>query len=262
MNLIKSTIAYPLSIPGMEEKRIIRSEGSRSRWIRIVLFWDEIHSKNPLKIIHHQYAAVVDCKSDKKNIYNDDSKIILAYKFAGIALFSPLYNLIKTIYHLIFPLSIGIEIHEELKRIKIAEKSALTQLPLRQLTKRITVVVLNNFLNVIKTPMIAIALTVVCISFLIFSAFNSEMLYYGRIAVGKLSKENLWGREKSDHNFPCMSPIGNLTTISKRKYIEPDTMYEADPGTQLHGLNNLARSHISHLEGVESKPYISDFLKN
>lgn len=250
------TPKYPLSIPGLPQERILRKDGLKSEWVHVVCSWKEIKKvKNQTKIIPHNYEAVANCITKKFYIndekwtfkpFADDPIVPIGVKLSFLAVATPVVMLAKTIYHIFFPVSLAYQIYNTVKEAKEQEAAKNgKKITTRDLATRIIKVIGKNFLDIVKTPLYAIAMAIVALGSVILSIFKSDMLYHGRAAFGELLMSLNWGKKKTIWTIaPCMQPIADLNKDERKKYyVQKDTEYEGPPGTMIHGLNNLARSH-------------------
>lgn len=253
-------VKYPLNIPGLPEDRIIR-ENPESKWARIVCVWNQQvkNEAGDLKIIPHPYEAVINCKNYK--VYNDDQKLAnkfkesdfsLKTKFIILSFITPYEYAIRTIYLAILPLSLGLKIYSIYQKAKKAKANG-KEIPTDVLQVKIVKAVAKKLADVIRTPLYGVALTVVALATVILCHFKSDLLYEGRVLYGEIEKSYLWGKKVrkflvesvTKGGAPCMQPIANLKRNErKRHYTSEDTIYEGDPGTMMHALNNMVRSQI------------------
>lgn len=259
-------IKYPLTIDGISENRILRPDGHDSKWARVIL---ECRKKDPVSNAitgTHRYAAVVNCET--QNVYRDDEKSILAIKFFGLAIYTPIALVAKTIYHILFPISIPHQIYlkvNELKEqeAKIIEKKG-TPAP-REMGKRVITIIARNMLDIVKTPLYAVAMTVVALGTLILSIFRSQILYDGRTIFGKIMLNLNYDNKKSvwlQYIAPCMQPMANLKTVGeKRNYFKKKVAYDGERGSTVFGLNNLVKRYTKYFVG-KSSFYTSDWLND
>lgn len=228
-----SSIRYPLEIPNMDPNRLEYVNGSKSKWANLTCVCKYLNGRI------RSTNVIVNCKN--KKVYVNDSKLIIAKKLTGLSVITPWILIAKTIYHLLFPVSLAHQFYYVLKEAK-------NQAPVeKNLSLKIIKIIGKNFLDMLKTPLYAIAMTVVAISTLILSIFKREFLYEGREIFGKMLLSLNWGEKKNLWTYaPCMIPIANLTKDvreEKRFYSLGNIVYEDAPGTILHGLNNLANAH-------------------
>ncbi len=250
-------IKYPLEIEGVDPRDITRPNGPKSKWAHITCHWKEISKKEGgvVQYIDRKYPATINCESEK--IYVSDKKLELVIKFCALIPGTSYYLLAKTIYHLLFPLSLAHQIYQTVKEVKAEKAEAIKngrEAP-NDLRSRIGKVILNNFIDIVRTPLYAVALTVVAIASLILAPIRPEILYEGRVIYGELlislnrgNKNSLWTIA------PCMQPLAALKKNEEKKfYVKADTFYDGEPGTKAHALNNLARRHLN-LENKERPP--------
>ncbi|KIC74403.1 hypothetical protein DB41_IP00030 [Neochlamydia sp. TUME1] len=247
------------------------AERGAGKWRRIIIKWNQICPHDSIARIQHCYAAVIHTKN--MNIYGDDEKSLLAWKFGALTLLSPIFYIAKTIFHLFFPISIYKYYTLEKKNWEaLKAKPHPLNLPpsLHQKQPKLIRLILKNCLDICRTPLYALTISITSLGTLILSLFNSNYLYEGREILGNLQLSLNWERQKPyyfETIAPCMLPIDNLQDVaSRRSYTQRDTDYEGPPGTLVHGLNNLARCHVLYWKSFNKKektiePYRSSFLE-
>ena len=232
-------IKYPLDIPGVVPEDIKRTEGPRSKWMQLTCHWNKINENNV--IVPHCIEPIINAKTEK--LYVPDQKSDMAIKFLGMIIYTPIALIAKTVYHLVLPISLGHQIFLAVNKFKATEDAAQKN-GAPHLAKRIVKVIIRNLIDIVKTPLYAIAMTVVALATIIFSIFKSTFLYEGRVAYGELLMSLNWGNKKSIWTItPCMVPIADLKKNEKKfNYTEEDKIYQGPQGTKIDALNNLARS--------------------
>jgi hypothetical protein len=243
---------YPVNINGINPNDIIRSEGPQSPWVGLICHWpqklsaeEKAKQKNETGVKDHRVLTIYNCNT--KKVYNADPKGTIALKFLGLTLASSTIILIfKTLYHVFLPLSLTYQI---ITKVKHVQKKALQQdkpIAKLDLAKKILKVIGKNLIDIIKTPLFAIAMTIVLLASLILAPFKTSLLYVGRWFYGELLMSLNWGKKITLWCIaPCMLPLADLTkNENKRNYKEVDTDYYDVPGTDLHALNNVARSSL------------------
>lgn len=234
-------IKYPVNIPGLNPKDIDRIEGPKSKWVRLTC---HLKIKEAAKAETEEF--IFNCKTEK--VYIKDDKLEIAVKFLALTAFTPIALTAKTIYHLLFPLSLSYQIYMVFHQIKKNEAEALKkgeQFPPRDLTKKIIKVLGKNIIDTVRTPFYMIAMTIVAFSSVVFSVFNTEILYEGRVLYGEMLLSLNWGEKKVLWTIaPCMQPRANLKDEKEKKryYVADDVIYDAEPGTKMHALNNMTRN--------------------
>lgn len=238
---------YQLNIPGINPDDVIRPTPT-SKWGQLRCHWTQKTSKG---LKDNQFLAVINFKS--KKIYIDDEKPILAGKITGLILGTPiLYMIAKTAYHILFPLSLAHQIYRTVEDAKapfddtLGERKKVEHVETKDLALRIIKVIAKNFLDIIRTPLYSLAMTIVAIATMILAPFNTDLLYEGRALYGDLLVSSNWG-EKENVIFPiCMMPLADLSDKGKhekkRYYVKADTVYNGPKGSVIYGVNNLTAS--------------------
>jgi len=228
MNSVSST--PPLLIPHMDPERL-KTKNIRSPWAQLDCY---CHIQSDEGVKTWVYAAVVNCKT--KKLYRDDTLILLAAKLSMLAIGTLFALSAKTLYHLFFPLPLTQKIFYEIKNRNSRPKKDLGKKILKEIGK--------NCADIIRTPLYALAMSILSIATTILAIYKKEYLYVGRALYGELQQSLNWGKKKGLWSFaPCMQPIANLNedvSEKKRFYIMYDNVYEGPVGSILHGLNNVA----------------------
>lgn len=240
------------SIPGAKQEDIVKCNG---KWIHYTCHWK--HKTADEKPLDSNFTALIN--SETLKVYNSDDYSDLRAKFSVLTLATPLYMLVKTIYHILFPLSLSYQICKtvsETKKEQVEAKKKNTDAPKIDLSSRIIKVIAKNFFDIIKTPLYMITMTIIALSTVIFSAFKSEFLYQGRVFYGEMLQSLNWGEKTTIWTYaPCMQPLADLKKREEKKYyVEEDTQYDGEPGTKIHALNNLARSMSTSKSRVDLCP--------
>jgi hypothetical protein len=246
-----------------------------SRWGRVLCNWKEekqIKGQDPSIIDHidHFYAATVNLKN--ADIYLDCRPRKIWAKFSLYSILQPIVLTAKTFYHLILPISIPCIIYKTIQDAKKEEKKVSG----KELTNRIFKQIGKNILDIGRTPLYAIALTVIGISAVIIGPLAPKILHDMRKTAGNIEKSLNWGNADSAWIlFKCFQPVDNIMTIDQwdRTYI--DTSYHDEnekDASILNGLSNFARAQIKFRREhpalfndclqkyPEDKPYISAHL--
>lgn len=233
-------VKYPLDIPGIDPKDIHRT-GPRSRWAVLTCYWKEISEDAQGQETHilHEINPIFDLKT--KKVYRDDSLSDLRWKFTALVPGTPLFLAAKTVYHLLFPLSLPLQIYLVIREDNKKTKPSSPQ----ELTKKIIIAIGKNFADIVRTPIYAVAMTVVSLVNVILSS-KPKWLYKGRIAYGEMLLSLHWGKKKTITTYaPCMLPLADLSEKGKKEkkryYSKADTLYDGPKGSAVHALNNLAR---------------------
>lgn len=263
MNVQPPSHAYSLNIPGMKEKKIIHSEGPDSPWVELKATWKHLitvknEAREEKRISKHKYTYVVKCdgKGNGK-IYNNDEKETLAIKLGALSIGTPLFYAFKTLYHTLLPISLTHQIYKTVKDFnkEVKDCAELKLQAPKDLAKRVVKVIVKSLIDIVKTPLYLVALTVIALSCLVLSAISTKFLYRGREAYGEVMDSLNWNNRRSIWTLaPCMLNLGTLDRIAKqRAYEMPDTVYDGEKGTVIHGLNNLTRSLYMNLISIEEQ---------
>ncbi len=242
-----AAVKYPLNIPGIDPNDIIRIEGPDSKWAKLICRWKKkIQTPEGMEIVPKKLKTVINCKTEK--VYLGDSKKVIAAKFSELSLATPVFMTVKTIYHLFFPLSLPYQIYitmHEMKKLEALAVKKGQEPPPRDLASRVARVILRNFIDIVKTPLYMVAMTVVAVSTLILAAIKPQILYEGRVLYGEMLMSLNWGEKKTLWTLAlCMQPLADLKNENEKKfqYVADDIEYNAPSGTKLHALNNMARN--------------------
>lgn len=164
--------------------------------------------------LSQRYLICIDPKSRYAgNIYNDDTRKVLAYKFFMIILGRPFHFIAKLVYHI----SLAALIVAIVQGVKKNETAA-------DVGQR----VFRSLMGIVRTPIYEVVLLIVALVALIVAPFKTALLYDFRAFTGKLSHEFYWGRRHEmlvDLN-PCMRRVGNIMDFEKT---------EQKPKTQTNG---------------------------
>jgi hypothetical protein len=260
--------------PSMEQ--ILEKENSR--WGRIICKWTEKkeveESQDPV-LIEHLYASTINLKN--ADMYLDCRPRKIWAKFTVYSIFQPIVLTAKTFYHLILPISIPYIIYKTVRDANNEQKDKKTEISGRELAKRIFKEIGKNILDIGRTPLYAIVLTVIGISALIIGPLAPKILHDFRRVAGNVEKSLNWGNADSAWIiFKCFQPIENLMTVKEWSREYPDTSYypqKTKNRSILKGLANFARAQIKFrrenralfndcfLKYSQDKPYKSAYLK-
>lgn len=221
-------------------------DGEECGWGRIQAKWHEQHEGID---ITHICAFTLNLQSG--DIYLDCSKLKIWTKCLVLTIGRPLLGVYKTIYHVFLPLSIPVEICIAIHRGIQNQESAGT------IAKNAGIRVLNNFADIIRTPLYTVILTIVTLSAVIIGPFAPHKLYDLRALAGRIENALNRGEESFWTMAPCFQPISNIFTVGKKNYIKEDTEYDSED--VLHGLNNLARSYVNYRR--ENRNPFDDFCR-
>lgn len=214
------------------ESHLFYPEGQKCRWGRIRARWIEKGSDG--KNLTHLCAFLFDLQTG--DIYLDCRKQKIYAKFVVLSLSRPFFGLTKTVYHLFLPISIPLEIFKAVFN-GIQQNHSFKEIAEESLCN-----VKHNIVDIARTPIYTIALTIVSITAVIIGPFAPNKLYDLRALAGRLEKALNRGTENFWMAAPCFQPLNNVMNIHHQDYTKSNTEYDAEP--TLHGLNNLVRSYV------------------
>lgn len=221
---------------------IVRTEGEKSKWGRLVCHWKEVDPEDrSVELNSHIFTPLINWNTG--DYYLDCSKKKIYCKLATHLLLRPLLIAIKTVYHAMIPLSL---IHVVYKSVQEGKEEKLGS---KEIAKKCLKNSVNSLLDIVRTPAYGVAMLIVNIAALVIGPLAPKTLYDAREATGWLIKrlhrqDRLTPGIFHGDLFPCLAPFGNLKNISKKNREQKDTDY-SDPSTDaLRGLNNLARNEI------------------
>jgi hypothetical protein len=227
---------WKTNYPDFMTKYVVQEEGPR--WGRVMCIWQEV--KPGQSKVQHIYAASIDLQNG--DIYLDCRKRKLWVKCCLYSLVQPIFFTVKTVYHLLLPISVPFEIYHTLQTARKQQK--VTGI---MLTKKIFKNIGKNIADIVRTPLYALVLTMVGIAGVLIGPLAPKTLYHIRMTIGKLERSLNWGVEHNSWNlFRCLHRIDNLTKIDWRYVHDYDnTEYIHDNESKkieqtLHGLTNLA----------------------
>ena len=157
--------------------------------------------------------------------------------FIALSIGRPLQSIMKTAYHLFFPLSFYKEIQYALAKAKKNDQSK---------SSICLTAIARSLVDIFRTPLYGAVLTVIAIAGAILYPFKSLRHYV--LPLRRLSAliENhlMWGN-RSKCLARCQQPLDNLNKIHNRaknysKENEFDVAYKAQPGTMEYGFEQLA----------------------
>lgn len=210
-------------------------EGEDCHWGRVKANWNEKREQG--KDLSHLCAFTIDLQTG--DIYLDCSKRKIWAKCLLLSAARPLYGLVKTVYHLVAPLSIPIEIFKAIVEGRERQQSS------SEIAAAAWRNVKNSLTDIIRTPFYTIAMMIVTLAGIIIGFFAPHKLYDIRALAGRLERDLNRGQENLWTIARCFQPLNNLMDIHKKNYKTLDTEYEDDP--TLQGLNNLARSYVNFM---------------
>lgn len=262
MNVAPSANFLLNEIQGLKPENIVKTEG---KWVHLNCPWKRIATEGDKNIKYDDrkigYVAIscyLNINAETLKVYNNDDHVDLALKFSALTFGTSVFLIAKTIYHLLFPISLSYQI---CKTVYEARKEALKNenAPEIDLTSRIIKIIAKNCIDIIRTPLYMIAMTITALLAVISAPFKHSLLYHGRVFYGELLMSLNWGEKTTIWTFaPCMQPLADLKNQNEQKmvYEEKDTLYDNVPRTKMHALNNLARNINNLLGGTDLCPCI------
>lgn len=226
-----------------EHSQFMRShvvQTENSRWGRVISNWNEERTGSN-QTLEHIYTPAINLKNG--DIYLDCGARKIWAKCCLYSILQPIVLTVKTVYHLFLPFSIPYTIYKTVQ----AAKNEENKISEAELMKKIIKEVGKNLVDMVRTPLYAIAITIVGIAGVIIGPFAPKLLYDIRITAGKLDKSLNWDENSPWILFRCFQPIDNLMTIDQWDREYKDTAYlkenEKDDPILL-GLTNYSRAQI------------------
>jgi hypothetical protein len=174
--------------------------------------------------ISYGLAGVIDGKeksikyTDEIDLINYDLYIKLPLHriqsiFCSMILARPLKTIIKTCYHICFPISIPKEIYGSILKEKALVAKGLSKNP--DYLWVATLAGAKSIADIIRTPVYGIALTLIAVAGTAISFFKPELINDVRKLHGKVEVHLYWG---SKHRclVKCFVPMENLTKVERR----------------------------------------------
>jgi hypothetical protein len=217
---------------------VVKTEGKESKWGRLVCHW---HEKKDDKEIDHIFTPLINLENS--DIYLDCSKKKIYAKFLAHTFLRPIHVAFKTIYHLAIPISIP---HIVCETISAGKEQ---QLNAKEIAKNCVKNSVNSLIDIIRTPLIGVAMTIVNVAALIIGPLAPKTLYTFREWTGHLI-HSLHRKNDLVLNdiFSCFQPLDNLQKIDRRDREYDDTNYitakQDSSKNYLIGLSNFARNNI------------------
>ncbi len=209
-------------------------EGKACRWGRLIARWNERQDEKTLK---HRCAFIFDLSTG--NVYQDCGKSKIWIKCVCLTLAYPTIGFIKTLYHLILPISIPIEI------IQVMSKGMGKGHSVQKIAHKACRNVVRSLADSIRTPLYTISLSIVSIAAVIMGLLVPRKLYDLRALAGRLEKTLHWKKKYTPWMVAsCFQTMINIQEIHQYDEKEADTDYDDNP--TLHGLNNLARAYVRY----------------
>lgn len=199
--------------------------GKNCRWGRVRCKWLKKGCNG--QGIPHVINSCIDMKTGE--IYFDDNKRTIYGKFCLLSVGRPLHGIVKTLYHA----SLFGVAHEIFKPIKGQQSK----------NKRLKNVV-KSLVDIVRTPIYTIALTILSIAAVIIGPLRPTLLYDLRALAGKIEKSLVRGERYNGFILaPCFQVRVNIMDVGIKYYNtdrSDDTIYSSEDKT-VRGLSNLAR---------------------
>lgn len=224
-------------LPDLVQNQIIEQPGSK--WGRVICVWKE---KKETSAMEHLYAVTINLQNG--DIYLDCRPRKIWAKCCLYTVIQPILLTAKTIYHMLLPFSTAVAIYQTVQAAKQEE----TKISAKELSKRIVVAIAKNVADIFRTPVYALALTIVTLAALIIGPLAPKSLFHFRMALGNMEKSLYWGNGDSAWIlFKCFQPVENLMTVDQWNRRQPDTEYLHEHGQEnptMNGLTNFARAQV------------------
>lgn len=231
--------------PDFVSKRMFGTEGPSCKWGRLETEWREkkIGSNEPLI---HKVALVFNRETG--DYYLDCSKKKIYVKMLANFLLRPIDGLIRTLFHVCVPLSIGLTCYITIDQAKRSNRNLAKKLEkyenesteeaqqeAEKLRKRILTPskifqkCINNSLkslsNIVRTPVYSVAMTIVSLAAVIVGPLAPKTLYDFREMQNKLLRS--YHRMPEGQIFditPCFTTIGSI----QKEYLFEKPFYDVD----------------------------------
>lgn len=206
-------------------------------WVRFPMVWRE---KVGDRVLEHTYRTLENRSTG--DIYCADSLKEVTKKFAILLFVRPLHATIKTAYHISLPISVPREIHLALQRQSNASKT--------EKAKIAAIAIKNNLIDIGRTPLYGLVLTVISAVGIVLGIFRSEKIYELRAVAGNLELRLNRGIECGVWELTiCFRPLYNRSDFAKewrqgKSYA--DTDYPPD-NKDLQVASNIARAEIRYM---------------
>jgi len=210
----------------LQEHLIPNQMDPDSRWKHLICRWNE--KKDNGEMITHIYAACFD--EVESGIYLDCPPRKIYAKCLGHLIVRPLHSLLKTISHILM-LPIIYEIAKTWQGDQSKDDCIKNSI--------------KSLVDIVRTPLYGLVLTVATIGALILGAVNPESLYSSRAFLGKIEQQANWGDIHTDWTLAhCFQPFPmSILTYYANKDCIHDTFYnDSDPLEK--ALANLARARV------------------
>jgi hypothetical protein len=195
-------------------------------WGQLILRW---HEKRGDEIISHVYAPWIDTTS-WNGIYIDDRPKKIYAKIFFQCLCRPIHLIVKSVHHLLM-IPVFYEISKTLSN--------------KQTFKECLIHSIRSIVDIIRTPLFDLVNIVISIAILLFSSFNSDLIFTGRRMLGEIEKISNWGVKNTPWTLTsCFQPyeFSFLFTYENKNHDE-DTLYPSDDPLDRQ-LTNFARSAV------------------
>lgn len=215
---------------------VIETEGKKSKWGRVVCEWREKSTG-----YSHLFIPLINLQTGE--IYLDCSRKKIYVKFILHTIVRPIQIFYKTLYHVLFPLSIPVTI------ILTLIQENKEKLNYKQIAGRCLKNSVRSLADCIRTPLYGLAMIVTSIAALVIAPFRPNTLYDLRKLEGDLIDALYW-HETDDalgEPYPCFTPLFSLYEVHYRNFLHDDTNYNPQATQDEIGLNNMARSNVRFL---------------
>lgn len=210
-------------------------QSENDRWLRYKSVW--VEKKDDGQIFKHVFVPAIDRSNG--DVYLDCSTKKLHAKFAVFSYVQPIALTLKTIYHLLLPISIPLEIYQAVKAIKAEEKTV------KKVFTASLIAVGKSLADIVRTPMHAIASTIVGIAAAKIGHCAPHLLYDMRKVAAKIDRSLNWGQGDSVWTrFGCFQSLTSIKEVGQR-YGKVNLLATVD-ANQMYGENSI---------GKKSKPW-------
>jgi hypothetical protein len=196
------------------------------KWGRLICEWNE--KKEDGRTLSHLYAPCVNL--EKQGMYIDCRPQKIFAKCLALVAVRPLHAIIKTIYHISLA-GVAYQIYNACSGIQTANECLQNSI--------------KSIVDIIRTPLYGLAMTIVTVAALILGAFSPQTLYESRQLLGEIEQAANWGKKHTPWTLaPCFQPFP-LNSLKTRygKYHYTDTLYRNDDAFET-GLANFGRASI------------------
>lgn len=191
-----------------------------SKWVPLAMHWKEKQEGG--KELHHVYRPVLNTETGE--IFTDNKISHVGKKCMMLIAVRPIHATIKTLYHLILPISIPREF------VLAWKKEAQIQGANRNILHLIGAGMLGSVrsvLDILRTPLYGIELFFCAVIGAVLGMMGSDKVYDLRAIAGDIELELLWGNKESGWmRAPCFQPMAYLEN------------FDTDWGTKTHADTN------------------------